>query len=310
MASNPIPQNYPSLVLLSQRCANGAGSVGPAVPLLINTATTILADRSAALSAQLEYQTAKGQMPALSEAMQVARDDAATFCVNARNVLEFYLGAQHGQAWAPAGFTNSLAIPVKEAGLFALTQAMQGYLGTHQNYENSDLDVTTAESGTHVNNLTAARQALDAKRAEVTAKRQNRDAKVHALQKRLRGLCKELAQRLGPQDSRWRDFGLNMPGAASVPAVPRNVRVMALSDGRLHVECDRSANAAYYRFFYQRPIVDPGPLTAGNSAEPFFLIPNLTAGQVYLVYASAVNSGAESELSAPGSGTPVQAAAA
>ena len=310
MAATPVPKSFPSLILLAQRCNNGATSVGPAIPLLINTAATISTDRMAATSAQFEYQTAKGQVPVLSAAMQTARDAAARFCINARNVLEFYLGAQHSQSWAAAGFINSLAIPTQEAGLFALMVALQSYLADNEDQENSDLQVTAAQAESKVTALTSARQALDAKRAEVTAKRQDRDAKVHALQKRLRGLCKELALRLGPLDGRWRDFGFNLPGAPSVPAVPRHVVVTPLNDGRLQVACDPSPNADYYRFFYQRPIVDPEPLSVGNSAEPLFIIPNLTTGQLYLIYVSAVNSGAESELSAQVPATPVQVAAA
>ena len=86
--------------------------------------------------------------------------------------------------------------------------------------------------------------------------------------------------------------------------------ILALSDGRLQVECDPSSNADYYRFFFQRPIVDPEPIVAGTANDPLFNIAGLIPSQPYLIYVSAVNSGAESELSDGVSGTPVQQAAA
>jgi hypothetical protein len=68
--------------------------------------------------------------------------------------------------------------------------------------------------------------------------------------------------------------------------------------------CDASANATRYRFYTQRPILDPEPILAGSATEP------LVAGQGYQIYISAINGGAESELSEPVNATPVLAAAA
>ena len=96
----------------------------------------------------------------------------------------------------------------------------------------------------------------------------------------------------------------------SVPAVPQDVVVTALSGARLQVGCGASANADHYRFFYQRPIEDPEPIFAGSAADPLFVIEGLATGQTYLIYVSAVNSGAESELSTPVSAETELAAAA
>ncbi len=72
---------------------------------------------------------------------------------------------------------------------------------------------------------------------------------------------------------------------------------------RFQIACDPSPNATLYRFYYQRPILDPEPIFAGHAAEPLFVTESLTAGQQYLVYVSATNEGAESELSEPVSAT-------
>lgn len=103
---------------------------------------------------------------------------------------------------------------------------------------------------------------------------------------------------------------MNLPGAPTVPATPRNVVVTPLVGARLQIACDASANATRYRFFYQRPIEDPEPHFAGSANDPLFVTEALEAGQTYLLYVSAANEGAESELSEPVSTTAEQAAAA
>lgn len=116
--------------------------------------------------------------------------------------------------------------------------------------------------------------------------------------------------RLGPLDPRWRQCGFNMPGAPTVPAVPTNVVVTPLAGGTLQIACDPSANATRYRFYIQRAILDPEPILAGSATEPLFITSPLTVGTVYLVYVSAVNDGAESELCEPVNATPELAQAA
>src|SRR5688572_13950173 len=125
MANNPIPGSYAGVVLMSQRCFNGATSLGASIPLLINTASAIGTDRTALMSAQAVYQAARGSRPALQAALDAARVVAFNFCDRAKGVLEFYLGRQHSAAWAPTGFVSSLAVPPNEAGLVSLVGQLQ-----------------------------------------------------------------------------------------------------------------------------------------------------------------------------------------
>lgn len=309
MATTPISNNYASLIWMAQQARAGATNLA-SIPLLIHTAAAIGADYSAVLLAQSQYKAEAKELSDLFEAMSQARQAARAFCLKAKSVLEFHLGPGHNSAWESAGFLNSVKVPSQEAGLAALAPALQAYFGDHENHENADLGVTAGEAETHANALSSSRQNLNARINTATSKKQNRDAKVMALRKRLRGLCKELAERLGPLDSRWREFGLNLPGAPSVPRVPQNVVVTPLAGARLQIGCDASPNATRYRFFYQRPIEDAEPTFAGNSMEPLFITDALEPGQTYLVFVSAVNDSAESELSAPVSVTAAQAAAA
>lgn len=172
------------------------------------------------------------------------------------------------------------------------------------------MSVTAARAGTLLAAMNTARSGIDNQKNIADARRIDRDEKRDAVKKRLSGLCKELVQRLTPLDPRWRDFGFNLPGAPSVPAAPKNVAAQATAPGQLQVTSNTSATATGYRFYYQRPVLDPEPVFAGSAFDPLFIITGLTPGQSYLVYVSATNLGGESELSEPASAVVTIAAAA
>ncbi len=289
MASNPIDNAYSGLMLLSQRALNGATALGATIPLLINPAANIGADRSA---------------------LRVAMDDSRTFCTRARDVLKKWCGDHFNQTWIPTGFTENTSIPQSEGTLTTLVEDLASFFQTHSDHENPELGVTAAAAVTLLGRLQTARAAIDAKKMTCVDCKEDRDTKLTALRKRLSGLCKELSQRLEPLDGRWRDFGFNLPGAASTPSVPQQVVVENALALQLLVSSDPSTNATGYRFYYQRPIVDPEPILAGSASDPLFVITGLTAGQLYQVFVSATNEGAESELSVPAQSVVQLAAAA
>lgn len=310
MATNPMPTSYPGLVLLSQRCLNGATTQGADIPLLINTAARIAADRTAMLAAQATYHAGCGNGPAVSTALKAARTAAYDFGRAARNVLENYLGTKHTEVWIATGFVRNLSVPQTERGLVALLTALESYLASNSDQENAALNVTAARAGTLLQSLTTARMDCDTVKAACRADRIARDAKVKAMQKRLTGLISELKQVISPLDPRWFDFGLNQPGAASVPAAPENVVAIPTLPGQLEVMCDPSVTATGYRFYYQRPILDPELIEAGSASDPLFIITGLTPGESYAIYVTATNAGGESELSEPVLATVTLAAAA
>ena len=297
MASNPIHSAFPSLMLQAQRAYQGATTIGPGIPLLINTALLIGTDRESLQSAQTVFQTASGALTALNAALESAKSNAFGFCVNARDVLKFYFGRTYNPAWRAAGFINRIAVPQSEAGLHDLLESLQAYFTANPTHQNPELEVTAANAATLLADMNTARAAIDTQKNTSDAKRIDRDARKTTMQKRLSGLCKELVQRFDALDPRWRDFGFNLPGAPSVPSAPKNVVALPTIPGQLQVTCGRSTNATGYRFYYQRPIVDPEPISAGSATDPLFIISGLTPGQTYLVYASATNAGGESELS-------------
>lgn len=309
MASNPIPSGYPSLIVQITKAHDGATNIGAGIPLLINTAALIGSDRVALITGQEEFKAARSALTPLSATRKVAVNATYDFCFTARDVIRYFCGREFNESWLAAGWTNTLEIPKDYDGLYTLTLTLVGYLAANPSQENTDLGVTSANAQTTLNNLSTSNTAILNQRAQIQEKGEVRDEKLLAVRKRLSGLCKELVQRLGPLDARWRQFGFNLPGAATVPAVPENVVVTPWTLARFQIACEASPNATYYRFYYQRPIVDPVPVYAGYASDPLFVTESLTAGQQYLVYVSAVNEGAESELSTPVSATAQQAAA-
>ncbi len=310
MACNNIPQSYPSLIVHMTEAEGGANTYGSTLPLLINTAIAIGEDRAMLITGQTEYRQARKALVSLFAARRTAVTEAYDFCFTARSVLEKYLGREWTEAWVDTGWMLTLAIPQSFEGLYELSLSLVSYFTENPTQENEELGVTIIAAQAVVNNLTTTNQAVNNADAVSGLRKDTRDEKFKAARKRLSGLCKELSQRLDDMDPRWRAFGLNMPGAATVPEIPENVVVVPQPGARLQISCDPSTNATGYRFYLQRPIVDPEPIHVGSSAEPLFLTEALTAGQQYVVFISAVNEGAESDLSNAVNATPVLAAAA
>jgi len=310
MAQNPTPSSYASLVVQFSEAFVGASNLGASIPLLINTAAVIGPERAALMTSQTEFRASRGTVVSLQAARRDAVVAAYDFCQKSRDVLYNYLGRTFTEAWVPAGWVDTLAIPQSYEGLYDLTYTLTAYFTAHTDQECEDLGVTAAAAQAAFNALEAANTAVINAESAATTKKDVRDANLTVVRKRLSGLCKELSQRLEPLDPRWRQFGFNMPGAATVPAVPEQVVVTPLPGARFQIACDPSPNATLYRFYTQRPIIDPEPILSGHSSEPLFVTEPLVAGQVYQVYVSAVNEGAESELSEPVNATAQLLAAA
>lgn len=310
MAENPIARAYASLIVQGDTAYSGAEAIGDDVPLLINTALLIGTDVAAAKSAQLTYKTTRAGLAGISATLKTQRELAYDFCFKARDLLRVYCGRDWCEAWLATGFEDGLAVPRTYEGLREVLEALDNYFTLNPTHQNAAVGITAALANSQLVTFRAAYEAVNTRWALIETKKQARNTAVTALRKRLSGLCKELSQRFGDLDPRWIEFGFNMPGAATTPEVPEDVVVTALPGAQLQVTCAPSPNATRYRFYYQRPIVDPAPIFAGGAEDPIFVIPGLTAGQVYQIYVGASNEGAESLLSAPVNGTPILAAAA
>ena len=297
MASNKIPIALPSLFRLSTQAFTGAEDIGDEVPLLINTATLIGADRLAFILSQDEYQAARAQLVSLSTARKDAFAATRDFCFTVRDLLTFYFGRQYNNQWLAAGWLDTLEVPPGYDEVYMLVNRIINFFTANPAKENTALGVTAAHAQTLAIGMQSSDDGYLAGEVSSMTKRNLRDDKSTAMRKRLSGLCKELSQRFEDLDPRWRRFGFNLPGAPTVPEVPQEVIASALSGARIQISCDPSIGATSYRFYVQRPILDPVPTPVGTSTEPLLITDPLTPGQEYLVYVSATNDGAESQLS-------------
>jgi hypothetical protein len=310
MASNKIPGSYDILMALATQCIDGAGQVGPGIPLTTNTQQAISADRTALLNAQTIFkQQSAGLKPAYEE-YHAQLEQCYGWAVKARDYLKQYLGNYFNQAWVEAGFRNSIAVERGDDFLSPLLATLQALFITHEAWQDAPHEITAAQAQTLYDALTATRSAVNATRLAASKAKETRDTAFTAMRVRLIGLCAELKQKIGLYDPRWVAFGLNIPGASTTPAVPENVTAVSYGPGQILATCDPVPNATHYRFFTQQNLVDPEPVFAGNSPTPTLVIAGLEPGKEYLVYVSAADSSRESRLSEPTSVTPIVLAAA
>ncbi len=300
MASNRLPDGFAPLVFLAHNAFLGAEALGAEIPLLINTAPVIAADRAGAMLAEAQYGTAQGALPARFATLKSTRAEAEGFALTSRDWLKNFLGRHAGGQWIAAGWSaRSIAIPEDDARLGALLEMLGNYLAAHPDQECAALNVTAARAAALNAALEGAVAAVNAQKASIGTKRAARDAGVETLRARLRGLRGELSQRLGAADPRWTRFGFNMPAQKVVPSVPQGVVVNAGGAGQLFVRCEASAHAKHYRFFTRATEGAEEIQLAGRSAEPLFVISGLTPGKTYEVLVRAANEAAESGFSEP-----------
>ena len=310
MAMNKIPDSYDDVMSLAVQCIAGAGTVGPGIPLVLNTQAAITTSRTDLSNGQATYKQNCAAMKGLYEEYHAQLDTVYTWCQRTRDYLKQYLGSAFNQAWVEAGFNNSIAVEEHDAFLAARLGSLQTFFGNHPAWEDAPHQITAAQAQALNAALTGTRGAVNAGKLAYAASKATRDAAFDAMRARLSGLCAELKQQIGRDDSRWLTFGLNVPNAPSTPDVPQNVAVNNATPGEFQVTCDASPNATRYRCYLQRPQIDPQPVLAGSSPAPLLVLAGLTLGELYDVYMSAVDGNAESALSAPVSATVQQAVAA
>ncbi|MBI3415882.1 MAG: fibronectin type III domain-containing protein [Verrucomicrobia bacterium] len=299
MGSNNIPKSYDDVMSLTDQCITGAGTVGSGIPLVINTQAVITANRTTLLNTQASYKANCAALKGLYDAYHTQLDTVYLWCQQTRDYLKQYLGSSFNQAWVAAGFHNSIAVESSDAFLATLLGNLQTFFGNHTSWEDAAHNITAAQALALATALTNARAGVSAGKLACATSKAPRDAAYDAMRACLSGLVAELKQLIGPDDSRWLAFGLNVPGAPSTPEVPQNVTVNNATPGQFQVTCDASPNATRYRCYLQRPGIDLRPVLAGSSPAPLLVLTNLTPGQVYQVYMSAVDDNAESAMSAP-----------
>ncbi len=299
MSSNKIPNSYDPLLSLSGTCYTGALRVGGSVPLVINTSGAIEDDLDALLGAQGPYEQSRAGLKSAYETYHEVLEAAYQWSRKTRDYLRQYLGYQFNNAWVPAGFRDSLAIRRSEPFLNGLVASLAGFFTVNEGWQDEPHGITAAQAQALRGGILEAKSNVYAARTACATAKEPRDAAFQAMRKRLSGLVGELKQRLGPDDPRWLDFGLNKPGSRSTPETPENLTAVSYAFGQIFASCDESPRATHYRFYTQISLEQPEPVFAGHSTEPSLLLTDLEPDQLYQVFVSAANESGESPLSEP-----------
>lgn len=290
---------------LTTQCINGATSVGSGIPLTTNTPEAISGNRTVLLNAQSSYKLISAALKEVYEEYHGQLEGTYLWSVRTRDYLKQYLGNSFNQAWVQAGYYNSIAVGRSDSFLSPLLATTNALFDEHEEWQDAPHGITAEQAQSLYDSLSNARSAVNQTRLARSMAKQARDAALTAMRVRLIGLCAELKQKIGPDDPRWLAFGLNIPGAASTPAVPQNVNAVSYGVGQFLVTCDAVSNTTHYRYFLQANLETGEPTFAGDSPTPTLVISGLEPGWPYLVYVSAADEAGESDLSEPAEATPL-----
>jgi hypothetical protein len=294
---NPVPYGLPELFALAEDMADGLHTYEATVGVKQNTETLFRASLEAAQLAESLYATAKGAKTIASTDLRIADSNARAFLKAARSVLAKRYGEAWTLAWEPTGFPNqSTAVPGTQDERFALCDALNRYFTANPTHEVPDpnMNVTAAEATARHAALSDARQDVNSANTIAGTKRNDRDTAVTALKVRVRGLITELEQLLEDNDPRWDAFGLNAPGASSLPDVPEALVVTPGVAGTLLADWADARRAARYHVFKQVAGVDADFVFLLTVTDSDATLTGFTTGQTVKVRVTAVNDSGES----------------
>jgi hypothetical protein len=292
MAANPLPRSQSDLFTLAEDMCDGLNAHEADIPIKQNTEALTRAALVAAIMAADVYAQARSSKVAYNTAQTVADSNAKSFIGFARQTLIPYLGDDWSELWVQTGFPNqSTGVPRSMPERQTLLLGLKTYYTANPAHEKADLNVTAARADQLFTALSDARSALNLVLTELGTKRASRDAAVVALRKRMRGLIDELTQLLDPLDPLWDSFGLNPPGAPTVPDQPEAVVLTPGQPGTVLVDWADAPYADHYRVFMKVVGLD---ITAQHHSSPTdsdLTLTDLTPGMTIEVEISAVNEG-------------------
>ncbi len=298
---NSLPNKVNKLFSKADDNVAGCHAHEVTIQLKQNKEVDVLGDLGTARTAETTYQDGKSGKLEATKARKTADKNARLFILAARQVLEKKLGPQWSQMWAGAGWVDgSLAVPDTIAERTSLTLSLKDYFGLHPTYESDQMGVTAVKANEAYEALRDSTAAVNACTVDLGIKKGLRNGALKKLRKRMRGLNRELGQLLAGDDPRWNGFGLNMPDAVGLPAVPENLLVMGGASGHLLAKWDPSPLGVRYRVFVKIVGVHADFVLVKTTTETETDLNTFTSGQLVRVRVAAVNAdGAASLLCDP-----------
>ena len=295
MASNALPRNTGALSKLALNMASGLTSLGTALGISQVTAAQLDAQVGAMNTAESDFNVARLAMTDATTAATLASEAIAAWLSKARAVLVPYLGEAWSAQWAAAGFTNvSTAVPGTVGERFKLIGLLEPFFTANPSYQNDapKVKVTAVEAKRLKDASTAAAQAVTTADAAAKSKKTARETAIEELRGTMRVLIGILDDKLTPDDSRWADFGLNLPAADTTPAAPIGLTATVVDGPAILCQCDAVEKATRYRW-RMRPLGAPEYVLATSTTGPLAHIGNVALGQTVEIIVQAVNGSAQ-----------------
>ena len=299
---NPISDSRPLMFALGRRMKSGLLAHGAAIGVLQNTDTAFAVDYDAAKLADDIYETAKTAIGTANEALQNLDNGLYAFLSLGHDLLSKVIGRKPSQDWVDVGFPpGTTAIPTGRQARGELCDKMGKYLVKHPTYEvnTSQYVFTAAKAQMLYSLLETTEAAVPEAQAIADQKYTALGIAVATLHDRMRGTINELTQLLDPMDPLWRTFGLNKPGALTVPDVPTGLGLTAGGAGIVVAAWDFASGAAKFRVWIKIEGVDPDYRKVELIPMLTYTLQHLPSGKTASLQITAQNSAGESAPSEP-----------
>ena len=294
MAANPTPDDDDVLKALGEDLADGCDLHEVAIGIKQNTATVI----RAAITQFDAMKLARGQKEQQADQKvalhQTADADGATVLKNCRLRLVKLFGGQFNNQWLTAGWPNgTTAIPSTQDGRFSLLGSLKAYFTATPASESVDMEATAAICTAAHSAISDARANMNTAETALDGAKDNEKSAVRTLRKRVRGLIDELGTIIADDDSRYRDFGLNIPALPVAPEPIASLTATTSGGGKVHLVWPYSTRMAGTRLQKKVTGVDTEFVSAGTADGLEKTLAGFTAGQVVEFRAIAYNDGGD-----------------
>jgi hypothetical protein len=224
----------------------GAREVGDAAGLPVGTAVAVEREFKELVAAHGEAEKANVALDDCSVALEKAKEVAFGFATESRDFAKRTLGYRHSEVWVSMGYPKSLKVPKSSVKLIPLLETTVMFLKKYPEQEVASRGITAVRAGEVLKALIAARNGYVDAKANLMGARKVRRMKARQVKRRRSFLVSQLKFTLDPVHEYWMRFGLNQPGAKSVPAAPRNVVIEMVDEESAKVMWDRVPGAERY----------------------------------------------------------------
>jgi hypothetical protein len=296
---NAIPKSPGLLAGLGIKVLAGLNALAVILGITQMPPDTFEADLDAFNGSNNVYNTARSAQRIQSDLYVTAMATLTGYLKASRAVLVASFGNRWNTLWAQAGFVQpSTGVPSRNADKLALALSLIAFFTANPSYEVAAKNVTAAQGTILRSAVITAQNNLQPKKVATRTAHQGRATAQGVLTAAIRMVIKVLSGTIGPNDPRWEQFGLNMPGVNTTPAAPTGLAATPMGTSLL-LTCDAVANATRYRFRRKIVGVDIAYKLVGSATEPMVMLEDLAPGVTMELIAQAVNGPSQGKACDP-----------